>query len=85
MSELQFINAMSTKHRIAVITDDLMTHANKQHYLAVNQAKERQDIRADNRHSRYLKRATALDAAVMAASVIGIAAVAWFLTAIGAV
>lgn len=77
MTEFQF-NCMTTANRI-------MAHANKQHYLSAHKAQARIETRAANRHERELKRAAALDTAVMAASVVGIAAATWFLSAIGAV
>ena len=83
MSELQFINAMSTKHRNSVVANALMDYANRQHYLSVAEAKQRKGTRADNRYTRSLKRAYILDTALMAATMIGIAVATWFLTSLG--
>ncbi len=85
MTELQFINAMSTKHRTAVIADSLMDHGSRKHHLSVHKATARIETRAANRYARELNRATALDTAVMAATIIGIATATWFLTSIGVI
>ena len=85
MSELQFINAMSDQHRTAVIANDLMEHASRQHYLSVHKATARIKNRAAIRHERELNRADALDTAVMAAIVVGIAIATYFLTSIGVI
>ena len=76
MTDFQF-NCMTTANRI-------MAHANKQHHLAVHKATARIENRAANRREREMNRAAALDTAVMAASVVGIAVATWFLTSIGA-
>ena len=76
MTEFQF-NTKTTVNRI-------MAYANQQHYLTVHQANQRRYTRAANRYERELKRAAALDTAVMAAIVLGIAVATWFLTSIGA-
>lgn len=75
MTEFEF-NCMTTANH-------LMAKANRQHHLAVHQAKECQDTRAENRYARSMRRAYILDTAVMAAAVIGIAVTTWFLTSIG--
>lgn len=84
MTDFKAINDMSTKHRIEVITDRIMAHANKQHHLAVHKYRTRIENRAANRYERELNRAAALDTAVMAAALIGIATATWFLSSIGA-
>lgn len=76
MTDFQF-NCMTTTNRI-------MAYANRQHHLDVHKAKARIEHRAAKQYARELNRATALDAAVMAAAVLGIAVVTWFLAAIGA-
>lgn len=83
MTDFQFINAMSTEHRIAVIANDLMDHAKRQHHLSVHKAHTRIETRAANRHEREQNRVAALDTALMAATVIGIALATWFLSSIG--
>lgn len=90
MSELEFNEAVN---RVAKEDDAfscetaancLMAYANRQHLLSVHKAKARIEYRAAKQYARELNRATALDAAVMAAAVIGIAVVTWFLNSIGA-
>lgn len=75
MTEFQF-NCMTTANRI-------MAYANKQHHLSVHKAHARIETRAANRQERYLKRAIVLDAALLAASMVGVAVATWFLTSIG--
>ena len=82
MTELQFINAMSDKHCITAITNDLMAYANRQYHLGVHKAKSRIRHRSAKRYAREQNRAAALDAAVMAAIVLGVALANWFLTSI---
>ena len=76
MTNFQF-NTMTTTNRI-------MAYANRQHHLSVYQAKHRIVGRAIKRCVREQRRATALAASVMVASLIGMAVAAWFLTSVGA-
>jgi hypothetical protein len=63
------LNCLTTANHI-------MDQANRQYHLSVHQAKARQNFRAAKRYARELNRAAALDTALMAATVIGIAVVA---------
>ena len=76
MSDFQF-NCMTTANYI-------MAYANRQHHLDVHKAEARIEAREAKRYARELNRATALDTAVMAAIVLGIAVATWFLNSIGA-
>lgn len=84
MTDFQFINAMSEKHRIAGITDGLVAHANKQHYRSVYQAKQRRYDRATMRCAREIRRANILSAAVTTAILVGTVVASWFLSAVAA-
>lgn len=84
MTEFQFINDMSTEHRITVIANDLIAYANRQYHLDVHKANARIKTRAAIRLLKQQDRETALDIAVRVAIAIGIVAAGWFLTAIGA-
>lgn len=65
-------------------TNRLMSSANRQHYLAVEEAHVRQIQREAARVHRYIRRQKRLNTVLMAASMIGIAVATWFLTSVGA-
>ena len=60
----------------------LMSLANRQHRIAVEEARVRPIQREAAREYRSLRRSKRLDAALMAASMIGVAVATWFLTSI---
>lgn len=76
MTEFQF-NTMTTTNRI-------MAYANQKHALAVEEARRRPIVREAAREYRKFRNERRLDAALMIASMTGIAMAIWFLTAIGA-
>ena len=63
----------------------LMSLANRQHRIAVEEARVRPIQREAAREYRSLRRSKRLDAALLAASMVGVAVATWFLTSIGAV
>lgn len=90
MTELEFndaLNRVSEEDNASsceTAANCLMAYANRQHLLSVHKAKTRIEHREVKRYVRELNRATALDTAVMAAAVLGIAVATWFLNSIGA-
>lgn len=88
MTELEFneaLNMVSEEDNASsceTAANCLMAYANRQHLLDVHKAKARIECRAAKQYARELNRATALDTAVMAAAVLGIAVVTWFLNSI---
>ena len=63
-------------------TNRLMAQANRQHYLAVEEARARQTQREAARVHRYVCREKRLNTVLLVASMIGIAVATWFLNAI---
>lgn len=60
----------------------LMILANRQHRIAVEEARVRPIQREAAREYRSLRRSKRLDAALLAASMIGVAVATWFLTSV---
>ena len=92
MTELDFheatnreIEAEEDKFSCKAFADFLMIHAARQHRIAVEEARVRPIQREAAREYRSLRRFKRLDAALLAASMIGVAVATWFLTSIGAV
>lgn len=65
-------------------TNRLMASANRQHYLAVEEAHVRQIQREAAREYRYVRREKRLNTVLLTASMIGIAVATWFLASVGA-
>lgn len=90
MSEFEFHEAVSRESEAEednfsckAFADFLMIHANRQHRIAVEEARVRPIKREAAREYRSLRRSKRLDAALLAASMIGVAVATWFLTSIG--
>lgn len=89
MSEFEFyeaanreIEAGEDNFSCKAFADFLMIHAARQHRIAVEEARVRTIQREAAREYRSLRRSKRLDAALLAASMIGVAVATWFLTSI---
>ena len=90
MSEFEFHEAVSREieaeddnFSCKAFADFLMIHANRQHRIAVEEARVRSIQREAAREYRSLRRSKRLDAALLATSMVGVAVATWFLTSIG--
>ena len=90
MTEFEFhaavdreIEAEEDNFSCKAFADFLMIHAARQHRIAVEEARVRPIQREAAREYRSLRRSKRLDAALLAASMIGVAVATWFLASIG--
>jgi hypothetical protein len=89
MSEFEFyesanreIEAGEDNFSCKAFADFLMIHAARQHRIAVEEARVRPIQREAAREYRSLRRSKRLDAALLAASMVGVAVATWFLTSL---
>ena len=89
MTELDFheatnreIEAEEDNFSCKAFADFLMIHAARQHRIAVEEARVRPIQREAAREYRSLRRSKILDAALLAASMIGVSVATWFLTSV---
>jgi hypothetical protein len=76
MTEFEF-NCMTT-------ANFLMSHAKRQHYVAVEEAHDRQIQREAAKEYRKVRYEKRLNTVLLIASMIGIAVAVWFLASVGA-
>jgi hypothetical protein len=84
MHELQFINAMSDKHIIKALADDIVNHGKCLHRIDVEEAHARQIGREAAREHRKLRFEKALDTALLVATIAGTAVVTAFFCGLAA-